>query len=877
MSLRSRIANAFRAARLSRDIDEELQSHLDEAMAAGRDSAEARRALGPVLLHREQSRDIRLLPWLESLYADAIFGWRQLWKRKAVSSAAILSLALAIGSCAAAFRLMDAMLWRPLPVAAPDRLYVLVRQSTRPDGKVSTGDTCAYPMFRQMRAQVKDQAELIAISIGDRIDLTYGSDPETEKAWRQYVSGWMFGSFGIRAAVGRVFTENDDLTPGAHPYAVLSHDYWERRFHRDPNVVGRTFRTGNEIYQIVGVAAPPFVGTEPGTVTDIFLPTMMMTNRAIVRSDYSWFRAFVQLKPGVRLAPVREKLRAAFRAFLQESVPLFAGIPRPEMDSYLGQNLLVTPAAAGVSGTQGLYVVALSVLSVLVLLVLLIACANVANLMIAQAAARRREMALRVSIGAGPRRLAQLVLVECAWLAFLAAAAGAFFAWRAAPWIVGRIGAPDNPIALQLPMDWRVLAFGIALSLAVTLLFGLPPAWRASRVKPSGALKGGDPRSRPRIMQLLVAAQVAFCVVVVFVSGLFMATAGRLARQSTGFSTERLLTLETVTAQPQPPALWEQVAERLRAAPGVEAAALCEWPLMMGGSWNGFISVNGAPPGPVPSYFLSVSPPWRELMKIPLLQGRDLRPGDTLPGAALVNEQFARQYFGSASAVGKSFEVVDRQGARARYQVVGVVAGARYKDMREPVQPTAYFPFGAKYSRATLIVRTAAPRPLSMTSALRREVSHANAAFRVSNAGTQAALVERNTVRERLLAMLALFFGAVALSLAGVGLYGVLDYSVLQRRRELGIRIAIGAQPGAIAGNVVGNVFATVLAGSVAGICLGFASVRWIASLLFEAAPTDPGILALPLLAIFGVAVLAALPAVIRAVRIDPVSMLRME
>ena len=677
--------------------------------------------------------------------------------------------------------------------------------------------------------------------------------------------------------MGRVFTENDDLTPGAHPYAVLSHDYWKRRFGENPNVIGRTFRTGNDLYEIVGVAEGPFIGTEPGTVTDIFLPTMMMKNHAIVRSDYRWFRTFVQLKPGVSVSPVGEKLRAAFRAFLEESVKVYAGIPKQEMDGYLSQKLLLNPASAGVSGMQRLYGTALSVLGVLVMLVLLISCANVANLMTAQAAAREREMALRVSIGAGPLRLVQLVVVECAWLAFLAAGIGACFAWWAAPLIVSMIGTPDNPVRLILPMDWRVLGFSIAIALGVTILFGLAPALRASGVKPSSALKGGDPHLRPRLMQLLVAAQVAFCVLVVFVAGLFMRTSGRLAHQPTGFSAERLLTLETVTPQPQPAALWEQVADHLRTVPGVEAVALCEWPLMVGGTWNGFISVNGVPPGPVASYFLSVSPEWRELMKIPLLQGRDFRASDTLPGSAMVNQRFAKQFLGAGSPVGKSFEVVANEGSRARYQVVGLVGDARYNDMREPLQPTAYFPFRTNYGRATFMVRTSSQNPLAMASALRLDVPRARAGFRVSNIRTQAALVEQHTVRERLLAMLALFFGVVALSLAGVGLYGVLDYSVLQRRREIGIRIAIGAQAGDIARRVIVDVFAMVAAGSLAGIILGFASVRFIETLLYEVKATDLGVVALPVLAIFAVALLAALPAVIRAVRIDPVTMLRSE
>src|SRR5580704_13737342 len=290
MSLWSRIGNLLRGDGLSREIDDELQSHIEEAIEQGRDPNEAHRAFGPALRHREESRDIRLIPRLESLRADAVFGWRQLMKRKVTSAAAILSLALAIGSCTSAFRLIDAVLLRPLPVAKPEQLYTLARQGVDIDGQVRTGDIWAYPDFRLMRAAAKGQAELIAVSYAERMDLTYQSDREMEKACVQYVSGWMFGSFGLQPALGRLLTENDDLKPGAHPYAVLSHDYWTRRFAQDPNIIGRTFRTGNDLYQIVGVAEGPFTGTEPGMPTDIFVPTMMVKNRGIVRSDYQWFR-----------------------------------------------------------------------------------------------------------------------------------------------------------------------------------------------------------------------------------------------------------------------------------------------------------------------------------------------------------------------------------------------------------------------------------------------------------------------------------------------------------------------------------------------------------------------------------------------------------
>src|SRR5580704_10331419 len=257
MSLWSRIGNLLRGDGLSREIDDELQSHIEEAIEQGRDPNEAHRAFGPALRHREESRDIRLIPRLESLRADAVFGWRQLMKRKVTSAAAILSLALAIGSCTSAFRLIDAILLRPLPVAKPEQLYTLARQGIDFDGQVRTGDMWAYPDFRLMRAAVRGQAELMAISYAERMDLTYKSDQEMEKACVQYVSGWMFTQFGLRPALGRILTENDDQKPGAHPYAVISYDYWTRRFAQDPKIVGRTFHMGERLFEIAGVVGAP--------------------------------------------------------------------------------------------------------------------------------------------------------------------------------------------------------------------------------------------------------------------------------------------------------------------------------------------------------------------------------------------------------------------------------------------------------------------------------------------------------------------------------------------------------------------------------------------------------------------------------------------
>jgi len=879
MSLWSRFMNVFRPRGLSREIDEELESHIEEAIEYGRDPAEARRAFGSALRHREESLDVKLLSWLDALRADAVFGWRQLMKKKVTSAAAILSLALATGSCTSAFRLIDALLLRPLPVAEPERLYVVARQGTDFNGKPATGDAWAYPAFQRMRAAVKDRAELLAVSYAARMDVTYKSDQEMEKADVQYVSGRMFYSFGLQPALGRLLAQNDDLKPGAHPVAVLSHDYWSRRFGRDPKVIGRTFRMGETLYEIVGVTAGPFTGTEPGTVTDVFIPTMM--HPGAVHDDWTWHRTLARLKPGVAVEPVRQKLNATSRAFEEERAKGFTGMTKQSIDKFLDQTVVLEPAAAGASGLQTDYRRSLVILGVLVSLVLLIACANVANLMTAQAASRAREMALRVSIGAGRWRLVQLVLVESALLASLAAAIGGVFAWWSAPFVVSRINPPDNPARLSLPADPSVLGFALALTLGVTLLFGLAPALRASAVKPASALKGGeDPHSRRRLMHALIAGQVAFCFLVLFVAGLFAATFDRLSSRPTGFSADRLLTLDTVAQHPASPVFWDQVGDHLRSVPGVETVALAGWPLLADGGWNGFVSVNGAPPGPVLAYFLSISPGWVDTMKIPFIEGRDFRPNDTFPGVAIVSETFVKQYFNDESPLGKSFAKGNQ-----RCTIVGVVHDAPYRNIHEPILPVAYVPFHAIDARGvlqpirsgTFVVRTSGPNPLALASVLRQRVPRARSEFRVSNIRTQAELVQAQTVRERLLAMLALFFAVVALLLSAVGLYGVLDNTVLQRRHEIGIRMAIGAQAGDIARRVTVDVFAMVLAGALAGCGLGLASVRYIESLLYQVKATELAMLALPSLTILAAALLAALPAVIRAVRIDPVALLRTE
>src|SRR6202012_1361592 len=373
------------------------------------------------------------------------------------SLAAVLSLALGIGSCVAAFRLIDALLWRPLPVANSSRLYVLSSKLTGPEGRPIEDDHWATPNFNLMRDAVRDdtrdQADLIAVSDADRTDITWSTDDDMEKAHVVYISGNMFPLFGLEPALGRLLAPADDRAP----YAVLSWDYWNNRFGRDPHVLGRTLHIGDQTFEIIGVGPRDFTGTEKGTVTDIFLPLSM--NSFVTQDRMDWHRIFLMLKPDVNpataLQPIRQHLAAVNRAFGSACSTCFRGETKASIDRFLNQTLVVNPAGVGIAELQKDYRRLLGVLGLLVALVLIIASVNVANMMTAQAAARAHEMALRISIGAGRRRLVQLILSQSALLALLASTLGAFFAAWSAPLVLKLVNPPHNPARLGLPADWR--------------------------------------------------------------------------------------------------------------------------------------------------------------------------------------------------------------------------------------------------------------------------------------------------------------------------------------------------------------------------------------------------------------------------------------
>lgn len=884
MSWITRFANLFHRDRLDRDLADELASHIEEAVESGRSVDEARRALGPGLHYREASRDLKLLPWLDALVSDIVFGFRQLNKRRTASGAAILSLALAIGATTAAFRLVDALLLRPLPVADPAHLYNLVTTYIDEDGRRDYRDDADYPAFRTYRDALAGKAALILASAATQQDAIIGAGDEIERPFREFVSGNFFGELAVQPALGRLLTPNDDVTPGGHPVAVIGYDYWTRRFGRDPNVLGSTFRLGSARYTIVGVAPRDFTSTEPGVVTDIYLPAAMNV-AALESRGWSWFRILVRPRPGVSLEQIRQPVQAILSHDLAERLKSWAPhSPRKAVDNFLGQSVVLLPAAGGASDLQKNYRRPLTILAILVLLVLLIACANVGNLLSAQAATRAREMALRVSIGAGRARLLQLVLIESLLLAVLASLAGALFSSWSAPWVVSMLAPPERPVRLVLDADWRVLAFGIALTVAVALFFGLVPALRASSVHPISALRGGhDPHASGGIMRPLVAAQVAFCVLVLFVAGLFTVTFNRLSSRPLGYSAQHVLAIEVARpSTTQPSDIAQQVAGRF---PRVESAAFAEWTLMSGNGRTMSVHAPGVEMQDQSAYRMDVGPGFFETMRIAMLGGREFRPGDVppatrtnappVPGIGIVNESFARVYFHGANPVGRVVTLSANRDAPAPVQIVGYVRDAVYRSVRETVRPTIYVPLAPR-NNGTLLLRTSGD-PLELASLLRRELPRVTAGYRVRNILPQTSFVQRQLVRERLLARLSQFFAIVALVLAAIGLYGVLNYGVVQRLREIGIRLALGARPSHVVRHVSFGMLSLVLLGLTVGLAGGLACSRLVQSLLFDVKPTETGMIAVPVLILLAAAVVAAIPPAVRAARLDPSQILRSE
>ncbi|MPY87819.1 MAG: FtsX-like permease family protein [Luteitalea sp.] len=901
MSLLSRLVNVLRASKVERDLDDELRFHIeariDALLAKGvtRQAAEAQvaRQFGSRLRLREASRDVKLVAWLESLLKDVRFGLRVLRKDLVLTAAAVASLALAIGACIAAFSLIDALMLRPLPVSAPDRLVYLAYPTYEPGSP--EGDWFNYPLFQRMREAGQPHVDLFGVSYPSlRAAIFPDGGGQDERVRAQFVSGNMFELLGITPALGRLLAPSDDVMPGAHAVAVLSHAFWMRRFGGNPRVIGRTFTFYEHQFQIVGVAHAGFTGTEPGRSTDLWVPTMMHSAEALgpEGADWNWFRVFGRLRPGVRAEQAQAVLQATFSTFRQERARTFRpDDPRDRTERYLETPLRVHSAANGPSELRRTFERPLWILAIVVSLVLLIASSNVANLLIARAAAREREMSLRLSIGAGRGRLIQQVLVESALLASVACVLGLLIAAIVGPAIVNMLAPSTDPAYLDLRLDWRVLAFAGGIGLMTTVLFGLPSALRASSVAPMGALKGTGGRVTARLtLRPLLALQVGFSLVVLFVASLLLLSFLRLTRVDPGFSQDRVLLLSLDTSaigEDQEKARAAlQLLDRVQQMPAVDGAALSQWALFEGSAWTNSIRIPGREPEAFEPFFLSISPGYLETMRMRLLEGRTFTPRDIEPDqptAVIVNQAFARRFFDTTHVVGRSFgRPVSGEAAKSSVvrdgllpqEIVGVIADAKYGNLRDPAPPTAYVPLRGL---GTLHVRAASEDPLALAPILQREIPRALPALRVTNVTLQSTLIANSILSERLLALLSGFFAIVGLLLAAIGLYGVLSYAVVQRTREIGIRVALGARPIIVIRTVLAHILSVMALGIIAGLGGGLFLSRFVEAVLYEVQPLDALSLALPVCGLLVVAVLAAVPPARRAARVDPVVALRYE
>ncbi|HYN07321.1 MAG TPA: ADOP family duplicated permease [Vicinamibacterales bacterium] len=883
LELLRRLAGSLRGSRTDADLEQELRVHVEMASAEeqsrGHHPAEAARLArlraGDVELAMDTLRDQRGVPWLASARADLVFAWRQVIRHRVASLAVILSLGLAMGATLAAYRLVDAVLRRPLHVADPSQLFFVTRTVQAVDLSPDDRDDFDYPTYRTYVALTTGQADLMLVGMTSRRSITFdGGDPET--AVQQFVSGNVFATLGLRPAVGRLLSEQDDVVPGGHPVVVLSHDYWQRRFASDPAVVGRTFRMDGGLYEITGVAAKGFTGTEPGAVTDFFVPAMM-NPEALKISGWSWFRIWLRPRPGVDPRQVEALLHSRFQAEHIERARSFApDTPRSRVEAFLTERLVLQPAGAGASVIQKTFRRPLWILASLATLLLLIACGNVANLQITRALARRGELALRLSLGATRGRLLQLMLFESALLATLACGAGALFAWWAAPFIVSMLAPAERPVRLILDLDVRAVAIGVSLIVAVTMIFGLAHALRASATTPAGALKEiRGLHGHRRLTSTLVAVQMALCVFLLMGASLFVGSLDRLQSRPLGFAPEQLLHVVVDSRRQLPPEEWGQLAAALTDLPRIESAIVAGWAPLSGNRWRSSVTAPGvASPQDAPNW-VSVSPGYFATMRIAMLQGREFRAGDRPPrldeakkpvaGVAVVNEAFARVYFGGGNPVGRRV-VVDS--SEAPMQIVGLATDAVYFSVREASHPAVYVPLAARQG-ATLLVRTSGSGT-DRAQALRRELARLAPDVQLREAVTFESFLTQQLIRERLLAALSTFFAALAVILAVIGIYGVLNHAVTRERREIGLRIVLGARPAHIVLRLTARLLGAMSAGAIIGLAGGVAFGRWVQALLFETDPADPAALFVPLTLMAVAAVFAVLPPAIRAVRTDP-------